>query len=187
MASHHTKRRALKKRAQQLEAELLGLKAGHPTYTAEKKALEQEIKLIKAELRTPSTRSSSKRRSTAKRASKKPPLPGGASFPSFQLPSPKSPTFYDDSVRAISNLRKLCKQCMGYVSRADQLFDGLHTVGSHLHQAGVLPKIASGKFKDLTTGEWTAVLMALLNSPLSGFLLGSSSSSGGDKKEGDGS
>jgi len=151
-----------------------------------KKLKQQDIILVAADLQVPAKKKKRKpSRPASKPRSKKPPLPGGASFPSFQLPSPKSPTFYDDSIKAIANLRNLCKTCIGYVSRADQLFDGLHGVGSQLHQAGVLPKIAGGKFKDLTSNEWTAVLMALLNSPLSGFLLGGGTPS--KKEEGDGS
>ena len=100
------------------------------------------------------------------------PLPGGASFPSFQLPNPKSPTFYDDSVRTMTNLRKICKQCVGYMQKADQWIDHLHGFGSHLHKAGVLPKLSQGNFKDLSMDEWGSLLMALMNSPFSGLLLG---------------
>ncbi|MCX7569664.1 hypothetical protein OS242_06780 [Tumebacillus sp. DT12] len=152
-----------------------------------KKQKIHDITLVAADLKVPAKTKKKRPSRPAKPRSKKPPLPGGASFPSFQLPSPKSPTFYDDSVRAIANLRNLCKQCIGYVSRADQLFDGLHGVGSQLHQAGVLPKIAGGKFKDLTSNEWTAVLMALLNSPLSGFLLGGGAPEETKNEKGDGS
>jgi len=165
-----------KKRLRSLEAELSALQSGHPAYTESKKRIEKEILLVKAELR----KSAKPRRSSqpAPRGRRQVPLPGAASFPSLKLPSPKSPTFYEDSVRSMSSLRKLCKQCMGYVQKADGWLDSLHGVGSHLHREGVLPKISQGKIKDLTTSDWTTLLMALMNSPLAGLLLG-----GGDAKK----
>ena len=42
-----------------------------------------------------------------------------------------------------------------------------------------------GKFKDLNTGEWGALLMALMNSPLSGMLLGGSGAGGDQAAEGE--
>lgn len=175
---------ALKKRVRKLEAELTALQAGHPSYTHKKQLIEREIQLVKAELKPRRSKKggrSVKASPAAAPVGKKPPLPGGASFPSFQLPSPKSPTFVEDSIKSIGQLRTLCKQCMTYMQRADQIFDGLHGVGSHLHSAGVLPKLMQGNVKELTTGEWAAILMALLNSPLSGALLG-----GGGGGEGEG-
>lgn len=185
-------RSMLKKRLQTLEAELLTLDSRQPRYESTKRMLEQQYQLAKAQLQTPTQskkriRASGQNKSlppvknnnskntkspVPKKSGKKSPLPGGASFPSFQLPSPKSPTFYEDSLKTVGSLRNLCRQCMGYIQRADQLFDSLHGVGSHLHESGVLPKIMSGKFKELNTGEWGALLMALMNSPLSGMLLG---------------
>lgn len=141
--------------------------------------LQKEFQLAAAEVKAKppakktATKPASKKRTNAAPAKKKrPPLPGGASFPSFQLPNPKSPTFYDDSIRTMSSLRRLCKQCMGYMQKADQWIDHLHGFGSHLHQAGVLPKISQGNFKDMTTSEWGTLLMALMNSPFSSMLLG---------------
>ncbi|MGZ4133671.1 MAG: hypothetical protein ACXVC1_00700 [Tumebacillaceae bacterium] len=199
MPSRSQKQRdVLKKRVRTLEAELLSLEPNQPSFKSNRKMLESQLQLAKAELKT--ARSSSSAKSKQVRASgkskgkcktpattpppattpkkKRIPLPGGASFPSFQLPSPKSPTFYEDSLKAVGSLRTLAKNAMGYIQRADQLFDGLHGVGTHLHEAGVLPKIMSGKFKELNTGEWGALLMALMNSPLSGMLLGGG---GGDQ------
>jgi hypothetical protein len=168
------KQSALKKRIRKLESELTALEPGHPSYTHKKRLLEKEIQLVKAEIKTKSRKKSGKSLpvQSAAAGGKRSPLPGGASFPSFQLPSPKSPTFLEDSLKSIGQLRSFCKQCMTYVQRADQMFDALHGVGSHLHQAGVLPKLMKGNIRELTTGDWAALLMAILNSPLSGVLLG---------------
>ncbi|TCP57623.1 hypothetical protein EV586_10267 [Tumebacillus sp. BK434] len=182
MAVKSKKHSALKKHVRKLEAELTALQAGHPSYTHKKQLLEKEIRLIKAELKTRHNKKSGRSAKASNAASpggRKIPLPGGASFPSFQLPSPKSPTFVEDSIKSIGQLRNFCKQCMGYMQRADQIFDGLHGVGSQLNSAGVLPKLMQGNVKELTTGEWAALLMALLNSPLSGALLGGGGSGGG--------
>jgi hypothetical protein len=183
-------RKQLEKRVRTLQACLTTLDLHQPTYEATKRILEQEIQLAKAELKTapkpkPSGKKSNAGKSlpAAKPRAKRVPLPGGASFPSFQLPNPKSPTFAEDSIRHLATLRHLCKKYTGYMSRADQLFDSLHGVGSHLHKEGVLPKVIGGKFKDMTTGEWTTLLMALMNSPLAGMLLGGSGGSGSEKKE----
>jgi hypothetical protein len=196
------KRDVLKKRVRTLEVELLTLQPNQPSFTSNKKLLEGQLQLAKAELKTarsskskatrasgqPKAKSKSSTKTTSPAATTTPkkkriPLPGGASFPSFQLPSPKSPTFYEDSLKTVGSLRNLAKSAMGYIQRADQLFDGLHGVGTQLHQAGVLPKLMQGKFKDLNTGEWGALLMALMNSPLSGMLLGGS---GGGATEAEG-
>jgi hypothetical protein len=175
-ASKEKERKQLKRRLRSLETQLTTLVAGHPTYTYERARVEREIQMVKTELRSkrPGRPSSKKKSSVVPTQGKKPPLPGGASFPSFQLPSPKSPTFLEDSIKSIGSLRNVCKQCMGYIQRADKWFDALHHVGSHLHETGVLPKITKGNFKELTTGDWTSILMLLLNSPLSSLLLGSS-------------
>lgn len=177
MPSRKKSKETLKKKKRRLQAQLLSLESGHPSYTSTKKALETELQLVKAQLKSPkrtagSGKGKSRTASTAKGKGKKPPLPGGASFPSFQLPKPKSPTFYEDSIKSIGSLRDMTKKGLTYMQRADQLFESLHGVGSQLQQSGVLPKLMQGKVKDLSTGEWSALLMALLNSPLSGFLLG---------------
>lgn len=188
MAARQKKsRKSLEKRVRKLQACLATLEPTQASYKATKRVLEQEIKLAKAELKTaakpkslPASKKGSKSIPLGKSKSKRSPLPGGASFPSFQLPSPKSPTFAEDSIKHLSKLRSLCKQYAGYMTRADQLFDSLHGVGSHLHKEGVLPKVMSGKFKDMTTGEWTTLLMALMNSPLAGMLLGGAGGGGND-------
>lgn len=191
MSSRSKKNRdMLKKRVHSLEVELASLQPSQHAYKSNKRMLESQLQLAKAELAPPKKSKTRKRRSSsattnadtsgksstttspAPKKSKRSPLPGGASFPSFQLPSPKSPTFYEDSLKTVNNLRNMCSKAMGYLQRADQLFGGLHGVGNHLQEAGVLPKIMSGKFKDLSTGEWGTLLMALMQSPLSGMLLG---------------
>ncbi|PWK16380.1 hypothetical protein [Tumebacillus permanentifrigoris] len=176
-------RKQLEKRVRTLQACLTTLDLKQPTYETTKRILESEIKLAKAELKTAPKHKPTAKKSTSGKLnnSKRVPLPGGASFPSFQLPSPKSPTFAEDSIKHLSTLRQLCKKYTGYMSRADQLFDSLHGVGSHLHKEGVLPKVIGGKFKDMTTSEWTTLLMALMNSPLAGMFL--STAGGGDAKK----
>ncbi|HEU4964154.1 MAG TPA: hypothetical protein VFV52_09935 [Bacilli bacterium] len=171
----------LKKKQRRIQAELSNLQPGHPTYTPSKRALENELQLIKAQLKS-GRRTSTGTRSAA--GKKRPPLPGGASFPSVQLPKPKKKAGYEDSIKSLGNLRNMTKKGLSYMQQADQLFDSLHGVGSHLHQSGVLPKILKGKMSDLSTSDWTAILMALLNSPLSGFLLGGGGNKDGEATEG---
>ncbi|ASS73761.1 hypothetical protein CIG75_01415 [Tumebacillus algifaecis] len=186
MADKSKKNSALIKRKRKLEAELTALQAGHPSYTHKKRLLEKEIHLIKAEIRPRSNKRSGRSlsaRTAATSAGKKSPLPGGASFPSFQLPSPKSPTFYEDSIKSMGQLRNFCKQCVTYMQRADTMFDALHGMGSNLHSAGVLPKLMKGNVKGLTTGEWASILMAFLNSPLSGALLGGGGGEGASAEQ----
>ena len=146
MPSRSKKQRdVLKKRVRTLEAELLTLEPSQPSFRSNKKMLEGQLQLAKAELKTTASTNSTKSKSKSVRASgtakakgknktpaattppattpkkKRIPLPGGASFPSFQLPSPKSPTFYEDSLKAVGSLRNLAKSAMGYIQRADQL------------------------------------------------------------------
>ncbi|MBL0385323.1 hypothetical protein JJB07_01575 [Tumebacillus sp. ITR2] len=184
-------RKTLEKRVRTLQACLATLESSQPTYETTKRILEAEIELAKAELKTapkakakssPTKKSAGKSLPAAKPKSKRSPLPGGASFPSFQLPNPKSPTFAEDSMKHLGTLRNHLKKYHGYMSRADQMFDALHGVGTHLHKEGVLPKVIGGKFKDMTAGEWSTLLMALMNSPLAGFLLGGGGNSGGSEQ-----
>lgn len=197
------KREELLKQKHRLEARLLRLEAGLPAIGGSQEEIEHELLLVKNELKdlkrpadsksgtgksraksaSKSTgKSNSKTKSVTAAASKKSPLPGGASFPSFQLPRPKNPNFANDSLQTIENLRVFCKKCMGYMQRADQWIDGLHGMSNHLRESGVLPKIMGGKIKDLTGSDWMSVLAALMNSPLSSAILGDNSTDG-DKKQ----
>jgi hypothetical protein len=100
----------------------------------------------------------------AKKSSKSAPL-------TLQLPNPNSPTFVQDSMRTITNLRNLCKNCLKYIQKADSVLDTLFSSANSLHETGLLQKLMQSKGKNLSTGDWTTILLTLMNTPLGSSIL----------------
>jgi hypothetical protein len=122
--------------------------------------------------RNASKKGSSVKAKSSKRAAKTAPL-------TLQLPNPKSPTFIQDSMRTITNLRNLCKNCLKYIQQADSVLDTLFSSANSLHETGLLQKIMQNKGKNLSTGDWTTILLTLMNTPLGSSLLKKPGGEGG--------
>lgn len=89
----------------------------------------------------------------------------------IQLPNPQSPTFVQDTMRTLSHLRNLCKNCLKYVQQADSVLETLFSSANSLHETGLLQKLMQQRGKNLTANDWTTILLTLMNTPLGSSLL----------------
>lgn len=70
------------------------------------------------------------------------------------------------SLESVNSLRLNAKQWLKYLQQADVFLDTLYSAGNNLQENGVLQKLIQQKGKNLSTGDFTAILMALMNTPL---------------------
>lgn len=77
-----------------------------------------------------------------------------------------TPKNFEESLGTIVSLRTFCKNCLRYVQQADNLLDTLFVMGNSLQDSGVLKKLSEFKGKNLNTGDFTNILMALMNTPV---------------------
>ncbi len=113
-----------------------------------------------------------KKNTVKKSAPKKAAVPS----PSSDTPSNKetsnkfskllTPKNFEESLGTIVSLRTFCKNCLRYVQQADNLLDTLFVMGNSLQDSGVLKKLSESKGKNLNTGDFTNILMALMNTPV---------------------
>ncbi|MBX5436119.1 MAG: hypothetical protein IRZ33_02760 [Alicyclobacillaceae bacterium] len=89
-----------------------------------------------------------------------------------------SPKNLQDSLKAVGNLRTMVKNCLQYLQQADAMLDTLYTTSHTLRETGVLEKLVKQRGRNLTTEDFTNILVALMNSPLGSQFL---RSMGGDK------
>lgn len=87
-----------------------------------------------------------------------------------------SPKNLQQSIKTVGNLRNSVKSWIQYLNQADQMLDTLFVTSSSLKESGVLDKLVKQKGKNLTTDDFTSILIALMNSPIGGQLFKSSSS-----------
>lgn len=102
-------------------------------------------------------RKTSRKKPTARKSA-----PANKQSKSPALPSPSSLLSLD----SINNLRSSAKQWLKYLQQADVFLDTLYSAGNSLNETGVLQKIIQQKGKNLSTGDFTSILMALMNTPL---------------------
>ena len=118
----------------------------------------------------PSRRSKPLRSHTKKRPQKKQKsTPSTPTSPKTDKPNwgkILSPKNMEESLTTISTLRNFCKQCIRYVQQADGLLDTLYVTTNSLQESGLLKKISESKGKNLNSGDFTTMLLALMNSPL---------------------
>lgn len=103
------------------------------------------------------SRRTSRQKPTVRKSS-----PANKQSKSSALPSPSGLLSLD----SINNLRTSAKQWLKYLQQADVFLDTLYSAGNSLNDTGVLQKIIQQKGKNLSTGDFTAILMALMNTPL---------------------
>jgi hypothetical protein len=102
------------------------------------------------------------RRKRRKR-SKSTPTKSTAPIVPKRLPIPN--VLAKDPISAIENIRNFCKQCLKYIQQADKMVDTLFVTTHSLQESGVLQKLLKDKGKNLTTNDFTNILIALMNSP----------------------
>ncbi len=113
------------------------------------------------------------KKNTVKKSS---PKKAAVSTPSSSTPTNKetrnkfgkllTPKNLEESLGTIVSLRTFCKNCLRYVQQADNLLDTLFVMGNSLQDSGVLKKLSEFKGKNLNTGDFTNILMALINTPV---------------------
>ncbi|MDB5085749.1 MAG: hypothetical protein JWN30_2635 [Bacilli bacterium] len=89
----------------------------------------------------------------------------------LHLPDLKSPTFLQDSLQGITTLQQFCQQCLGYVQQATSMMDQLQGTAKSLHEAGIWQRLVETKGKNLSAGDLTNMLVALMNTPIGGTIL----------------
>lgn len=82
-----------------------------------------------------------------------------------------TPKNLQESLKTVVNLRTMVKNWLQYLNQADQVLDTLFITSSSLKESGVLEKLVKQKGKNLTTEDFTNILIAFMNSPLGGNLL----------------
>jgi len=89
-----------------------------------------------------------------------------------------SPENIQESVKTVGSLRKVVKNWLQYLKQADQLLDNVFVTSASLKESGVLDKIIKQRGKNLSTDDFTNVLIALMSSPIGSQLFKSSDTEG---------
>lgn len=97
-----------------------------------------------------------------------------------QLLSPKN---LQESLKTVGNLRGTVKNWMRYLQQAEQMLDTFYVTSNSLKESGVLDKLVKYKGRNLTTEDFTSILVALMNSPIGGQIF--KGSAAGDDSSGD--
>ncbi len=71
----------------------------------------------------------------------------------------------------MGSLRNTVKNWLQYLQQADQILDTLFITSNSLKETGVLDKLVKSRGKNLSTEDFTNILMALMNTPLGAQLL----------------
>lgn len=93
-----------------------------------------------------------------------------ASAGSNKLSKLLTPETVQESIKSVGNLRKMVKNGLGYLQQADQVLETLYATSNSLKESGVLDKIIKQRGKNLSTEDFTNILMALMSSPIGGQL-----------------
>ncbi|MCL6443730.1 MAG: hypothetical protein K6T83_09795 [Alicyclobacillus sp.] len=136
-----------------------------------------------------SNRPHSRQSNRASAAKRKPPALKPSATPS--TPKKKaglgdllSPKTVQESLKAVGSLRGVVKNCLQYLQHADQMLETFYVTSNTLKESGVLDKLIKQRGKNLTTDDFTNVLIALMNSPLGSQLFRAMGSKGQDTPEG---
>lgn len=138
----------------------------------------RDIRLAKGSLRQTSK---SNKSSTTKAAGKRKPSartkpavkqPAATTKKKSNLSDILSPKNIQESLKTVGSLRSTVKNWMQYLQQADQVLDTLYVTSNSLKESGVLDKLMKEKGKNLTTEDFTNVLIALMNSPLGNQVFG---------------
>lgn len=76
-----------------------------------------------------------------------------------------SPENIQETVKSVGTLRTQVKKWMGYLQQADQVLDTVFFTTNSLRDTGVLDKLVKQRGKNLSTEDFTNILVALMNSP----------------------
>jgi hypothetical protein len=150
--------------------------------TVQQRTPYHDIRVAKANVRRTAKKSTRRARPRAKRnassslpAVRQPgnPPTGKAAKGLGHLLSPKG---IQETLKTVGSLRTSVKQWLQYLQQADQILDTIFITSSSLKETGVLEKIVKQKGKNLSTEDFTNILIALMNTPIGGQLLKSGGS-----------
>lgn len=129
------------------------------------------VQLAKAQITRPraAKKAPPKRKPPAIRPVKIPPKPP-AKKPSG-LSKLLSSENIQETVKTVGNLRGMVKNWVQYLNSADQMLDNLFLTTNSLKETGVLDKLVKHKGRNLSTDDYTNILIALMNSPIGGQVL----------------
>jgi hypothetical protein len=71
-----------------------------------------------------------------------------------------------DSLKTVGNLHGMLRKGLNYLQQADQLLETFVVTGNSLKETGLLDKLVKHRGKNLTTDDFTNLLIALMNSPV---------------------
>jgi hypothetical protein len=142
-----------------------------------------DIRVAKANVRRTAKRQTKRARPGAKRNAGLPAVrqPGNPSTGKKEkaakgLGHLLSPKGIQETLKTVGSLRTSVKQWLQYLQQADQILDTIFITSSSLKETGVLEKIVKQKGKNLSTEDFTNILIALMNTPIGGQLLKSGGS-----------
>jgi len=137
-------------------------------YMQTRQTILNDIRLAKHQIQKPSKPASTRR--PPKVRPKKPATTAATSGTKKQLSKLLSPKNLQQSVKTVTNLRTTVKSWLQYLNQADQVLDTLFVTTNSLKETGILDKLVKQKGKNLTTDDFTSILIALMNSPMGGQL-----------------
>lgn len=95
---------------------------------------------------------------------------GGTTKKKRSLSNLLTPENLQESLKSVGSLRNMVKSGLGYLQQADRMLETLHTTSNSLRESGVLDKIIKQRGRNLSTEDFTNILMALMSSPIGGQL-----------------
>jgi hypothetical protein len=157
-----------------LRRKLQRLDPDSPNYRLARASILEDIQLAKAQMQR--TRSSARRSSPARRRSAQARKKRASA--STRVPTPSVPPkannlsklfsakSLQESLKSVGSLRNTVKNWLQYLQQADQILDTLFITSNSLKETGVLEKLVKSKGKNLSTEDFTNILMALMNTPI---------------------
>lgn len=180
-------RQVYAKRLRRLRHRLQHLDKSASSYPRQREALLRDIQLAQAQWQRASRTGSRRPAKAATRPKSAAPARKAQARPGNRAPSTReiagrtpgrrnlanllSPQGIQQTLKSVTNLRSMVKNWLGYLQQADQLLDTLHSTTHSLRETGVLDKLIKHKGRNLTTDDYTNILIALMNSPLGNQLL----------------
>lgn len=133
----------------------------------------------------PSTRTAAKKRPVKKKPKKNAvatQAPAKASTKGNSLSKLLSPENLQETLKSVGTLRGQVKNWLRYLQQADQVLDTVFVTSTSLRESGVLDKIIKQRGKNLSTEDFTNILVALMNSP-AGSQIFKSFAGGGNEED----
>jgi hypothetical protein len=120
----------------------------------------------------PATKANKRRRNSRPARPRQMPAPprapgsGAAGSPGLGLGQLLSPKNLQGSLKTVGNLHGMVRNWLNYLQQADQILETFVVTGNSLKETGVLDKLVKHRGKNLTTDDFTNILIALMNSPV---------------------